>query len=85
MTWKDFAAGVKAVFTWCYTEVGTLISFLKSPGKDKYSAKRIIALALVANGIWMLRLSKDWFQAGIALIQIAGGVVLMVVAALTKT
>lgn len=89
MTFKDFVTKAKNwilnAYHFAYTEIGMLISFFKSPDKSKFSSKRLIALALVVNGIWMLRLAKNWFDAGISLIQIAGGTILMVVAALTKT
>jgi hypothetical protein len=89
MTLKDFVAKAKAailnVYHVVYTEIGTLLSLLKSPDKTKFSSKRVIALALIVNGLWMIRLSKNWFDAGISLIQITGGIALMVVAALTKT
>jgi len=88
MTLKDFLLKVKDVilkaYHWVYDKVNILLDLLKNQDK-KFSTKRIFALILVIDGIWILCQSRTWLGAAISGAQVIGGAVLMIVAVLTKT
>ena len=84
-TWAWIVKAVQDVFHFVYTETGTIVSFFKTPDKSKFSSKRLVALALVANGLYMAHSAKGWFDVVLIGGQIIVGVVLIVVAAATKT
>ena len=80
-----FCAGIfKDIYSFFYTEIGTVLSVFKTPDKSKYSGKRVVALALVADvliegvpsGLW------QWILSALKVVVAAG---LFVLAELTKT
>jgi len=71
---------IVAIYTWCYTEVGVLLGFLKDQG-GKFSHKRLIALAFAVVCIFLL-FHSEWWGAGISGAVVA---VLAAISAITKT
>ena len=82
--WAWIVQAAKDIYTFAYTEIGLILSFLKVPDKSKFSAKRLIAVALAADAI-ISGVPHDLWTLIVVLakILVAGG--LMVLAELTKT
>lgn len=83
--WAWIVKAAQDLYTFVYVEGGAVLSFFKYPDKSKYSVKRVAAAALIANGLWLSHYIKSWLDAVVALSQVVVGVVLLVVAMLTKT
>jgi len=67
--WKD-------IYSFAYTEIGTLVSFLKynaggSPAVYKYSAKRLVALGLLVLPWVFIGVPKDWYQVTVMVVAFA--------------
>lgn len=69
-----------------YAEVGKILAVFKD-ASGKYSSKRVAGLALIVNGLYGLRLKTNWVWVDLFVGggQIVAGVVLLIVAATTKT
>lgn len=82
--WLWLVQAAKDIFAFVYQEIGRILAVLKNPA-GKFSGKRIIALALVADVIFFDGIPKDKLQWAFAALKLllAGG--LYVLAELTKT
>jgi hypothetical protein len=83
--WAWVVKAVSDLYTFVYTEGGMIVSFFKTPDKSKFSAKRLAGLALVLNGLWFTHSIKGWLDVVVSGGQIIAGVVLLIVAAHTKS
>jgi hypothetical protein len=81
---KWIAQAFRDVYTFAYTELGTVLNLLKTPD-GKFSTKRLIAVGLPAASWTFIGVPKDLYQLVVMVVAflVAGG--LMVLAELTKT
>ena len=83
--WHWIVKAAQDVYSFVYTEGGTIVSFFKTPDKSKFSSKRLIALALIANALYMTHSVKGWLDIAVIAGQVIIAVILVIVAAITKT
>ena len=81
--WTWVVTAVKDVYSFCYTEVGVLLGFFKSPS-GKFSDKRLIALALVAD-VALGGIPKTLFELIFQVTKLIVAVILYVIAEVTKS
>lgn len=81
---KWIVQAVKDVYSFIYTEVGTVLKVFKD-ASGKYSHKRIVAIALILDGLMGLVKVTNWLGVVIWGGQVLAGVILAIVSALTKT
>ncbi len=82
--WAWIVKAAQDVYSFAYTELGTLLRLLKTP-EGKYSVKRVLSLGLVVVPLVLIGVPKDVYQVVVMVVAflVAGG--LMVLAELTKT
>ena len=83
--WAWIVKAVQDVYNFIYTEGGMIVSFFKTPDKSKFSSKRLAGLALILNGLWFTHSIKGWLDVVVSGGQIIVGVVLLIIAAFTKS
>ena len=85
VAWAWIVKAFQDAYAFAYTEIGHVLSVFKTPDQKKYSGKRVIAIALVADLLlrWQLPASVWGWIYVIAKLAVAGG--LYALAELTKT
>jgi hypothetical protein len=82
--WAWIVQAVKDIYSFVYTEVGTILKVAKDPA-GKFSGKRIIALALVGDLLFAWELPTSVWGWIFAIGKLVAAVVLYWIAEVTKT
>jgi hypothetical protein len=82
--WQWIIQSARDIYSFAYQEIGRALALLKDP-QGKYSHKRIIALALIVNGLYMSRGITSWLTLVVPGLCIVFGTVLAIYSAVTKT